>query len=515
MKLRKRWLGLWYLLPWGLLQLTYLTRFPLIHSDESWLGGLSRNMIATGSIACTEPFFDLKPRYPHAVKTLFHLLQQGAIECGGYAPLALRLLSLAAACGCLAVFYAVALRLTKKTSAAFWTMALMSADIQFLYASHFARSEAFLLLFLAVCLWALTEEHISVCTGLICAAAVGIAVFFHPNSFFLACACGAALLFRCLRERSGLRPLWAFCGVTAGFAAVAVGMSLWMDPEFFPHYLAYGQGEFDLLVSPGEKLTGLFGFFGRLWGRQSGTYYLPDIRAQLVLYPLGVLLCLIFAWSMRREEPVRTTKIGMLFCFGTGLMAGIALIGRLNQTSVVFLLPVGVLLLAEACEILSERYVVFLACCAVAAAVISFVQILPFLSMPTYESYEAQIAEFVPADGKTIANLNTGFYFDNDALLDYRNLPYALERGSLADYVEKNGVRYILYSDELDYIYAHRPYYNVIYGNTEFVRELRQFCNKSCDHVGTFHNSSYGTRINALVGDDGYGTVTVYRVREN
>ncbi|MEG0271461.1 MAG: 4-amino-4-deoxy-L-arabinose transferase, partial [Clostridia bacterium] len=59
---------------WFLLNLLFLTRYPYMHSDESWLAGLSRSMLSNHSIGVTESFFDLKPRYPHAIKLLFQLL---------------------------------------------------------------------------------------------------------------------------------------------------------------------------------------------------------------------------------------------------------------------------------------------------------------------------------------------------------------------------------------------------------------------------------------------------------
>ena len=42
---RKETLALWgFVLVWLSLNLLLLTRYPLVHSDESWLGGLTRNM---------------------------------------------------------------------------------------------------------------------------------------------------------------------------------------------------------------------------------------------------------------------------------------------------------------------------------------------------------------------------------------------------------------------------------------------------------------------------------------
>ena len=70
--------------------------FPFVHSDESWLAGLSRDMLAAGNLGVTESFFDAKPRVPHAMKSLFHLMQMGAVGLGGFSVGSVRMLSLLA-----------------------------------------------------------------------------------------------------------------------------------------------------------------------------------------------------------------------------------------------------------------------------------------------------------------------------------------------------------------------------------------------------------------------------------
>jgi hypothetical protein len=119
----------------------------------------------------------------------------------------------------------------------------------------------------------------------------------------------------------------------------------------------------------------------------------------------------------------------------------------------------------------------------------------------------------VPKDARVLGNLNADFAFENGNLRDYRNLPFALAQSDMAAYIRQNDIRYILYSDELDYLYAHRPYYNVIYGNAMFCEALRRFCLESCEEIGSFQNSVYGARIMPLVGDAQYGNVRVFRVK--
>src|SRR6056297_187850 len=153
-----------------------LSQFPFIHSDESWLSGLTRQIMSgiasenPASLVLTEPFFDLLPRFPHFIKMLFHALQWPFLAVFGYTPLAPRLLSLSAACLALWFFYRTAgaldhdsgqgggqqsrpalnsgRRLTTGQSwgssggwfsISFVTAVLLALDIQFIYAAHFGR----------------------------------------------------------------------------------------------------------------------------------------------------------------------------------------------------------------------------------------------------------------------------------------------------------------------------------------------------------------------------------------
>lgn len=495
-----------------IVHLPWLTSFPFIHSDEGWLGGLTRNMMATGSFGCTEPFFDAKQRTPHAIKTLFHFLQSVFIWLFDYSPFTLRLLSLIISCACLAAFYFCALRLIGSPIAAFCTMVLLSADIQFIYTAHFARSEIFILLAVCLCIYFLLNDIASLRTAVICGVITGLCVFVHPNSFLLACACGCTLLYKCVQLQK-YKPLLLFCGIAGCFAVIAVGISYSFANNFLPDYFAYGQKEFALWSGATENISGVAGFFERLWTRQSGTYYLPNIKLSLFLFISCGALCCIFAAIMRKEMPKQAKNIFSLIVFELGLLAGLVLMGRFNQTYIIFLYPVGILITVMACRIISQRFETALICiCIFAMALSSALQIKKQLTHPPYSGYITQLSELVPKDEKTLGNLNTSFYFENDALLDYRNLPYALETGTIEDYIAKNKIKYIVYSTELDFIYQNRPYFNVVYGNAMFVPQLKSFCENSCVEVGSFINTGYGARIIGIMGNEEYSKITVYKV---
>ena len=329
-KLRdERLLVLGFLFAYLLCNLLFLTRYPIVHSDESWLSGLTRNMMAENSPGVTEPFFDLKPRYPHAVKILFHLLQMPFIAAFGYSVFAVRLLSLVAGVVALWLFYRCG-RICAPFPVAFGAMALMSVHGQFIAAAHTARQEILLLcaifalaLVLLECRDDLTRKH-GVLLGLI----VGLSVGLHPNSFLLAVGCGLAMLLHMAVRRSfRAAPLLCFIGVTGALALVFVGLSFSFDPQFPAHYRLYGQSEFELDVPVTDKFAALGDYLAKLWRGESGTYTLPDLALPLLL--CAGLTGFAFWRAFHRRDARAATPLGLTL----GALLGTVLIGRYNQLS--------------------------------------------------------------------------------------------------------------------------------------------------------------------------------------
>lgn len=533
------WAALVFILIHSLISFLFLEAFPYVHSDESWLAGLTRAMMEEGSIGVTEPFFDLVPRYPHSIKTLFHLLQMAAVSLFGYRIFSLRLVSLGAGAAALWFTYLAGGRflcrsggfqspdvLWESRKKGFLVMAVFSMDIQFLYASHFARQEILLSLIQWICLWNLfaPEGFYNEKRGVILGILTGISIGFHPNSFVLGvmngcCFLGAALFPRFLEgkgERGTSKPSWRplllYIAVTGGFALVFVGMSFMMDPGFPGHYVAYGKREFGIDASWWERIAGFFGFLKRLYERNSGTYYLPDIRPQFFLFGLCGSLAAAVSVVMKKEMPEAACHIRILLTGAAGVICGIICIGRYNQTSILFVFPFGYLAAAMVLELYEGKVqggmwaVLF-------ASVLSLtaVQVVPELKKTDYAHYGRQIRELVPEGAKVLGNLNAEFFMGYDCLRDYRNLPYAMEGEGLSGYLERNEIEYIIYHEELDYLWEHRPYYNVIYGNVMFVQELKNYCLNCCEEVGSFQNSRYGIRVAGILGQEEYAEVTVYR----
>lgn len=516
-----------YLLCYGIASGLFLTRFPYVHSDESWLAWLSRDMMQARSLAVTESFFNAKERYPHAIKSLYHLLQQGFIAAFGFTPAAVRLLSLSCALAFLYLFYHLLRHYGATDRAALFITILFSLDPWFFYLSHFARQEIFILLFMAAALYAARRP-------LIAALFTGIATGFHPNSFLIATCVTPVIAYEAFRQvkedgaggealKKMASSVLHYVIPTGLIALIYVAISNSFRPQFLKNYFTYGAADFGLDAAPGKRLEGLLTFFARIAQGVSGTYYLPFSRLHIAALIALILVTLYRGIVLRKREGWR-----WLIAL-SGLTAGMVIVARYNPLSFLFYLLFGYLLLATCLsgdapgKIFSGRRAVYIALtCLVLMAAQTLSEVSPWLHAGTYDAYLEKLSRYVPAGEKTLANLNTGFYFEAGALLDYRNLPYVVldadgrapdeaERVKrLRDYLKENDVRYIVYPHELDYLYEHRPYYNVIYGNVMFIPALKALCETECERVGSFTDLTYGVRVSNLFGLAPYTEVSVY-----
>ncbi|NLI22219.1 MAG: hypothetical protein GX418_11830 [Clostridiales bacterium] len=502
---KERTLVLGFLAVWFVLNLIFLTRFPLVHSDEAWLSGLTRNMLASGSPAVTEPFFDLKPRYPHAIKILFHLLQMPFLLIFGDTVFAVRLPSLLAGVAALYLVFRCA-----RAVASFWlslgVAVLVSVCGPFIDASHTARQEILLFVMQLMLLLPLLQSGGRV-TGRLCARLgllAGLSAGLHPNAFLLALGGGGALVLMMLvRRRFRLRPLLGYIAVTGGVALVFVGLSFLFDPQFPAHYVRYGQTEFDLVVPVADKFQAFVGYLGRLWRGESGTYVLPDLR------PLMALAALLIPSGIARAFRKRDAAPAVIAGLALGALLGTILIGRYNQLSAALWLLPCLLLVAP---LLSGKRLAAIALPAVTAVfALAAVPGIRTAAAYPYETYLSQIARYASPEDKALANLNAGFFFENGRLLDVRNLSYLKENGlTFQQYVQSRGIEVILWSGEMDYLYRRRPDFNTVYGNLRYVEEAEAFFAERCTLVGSFENPGYAVRLAQEIGKP--YRVDVYRV---
>ena len=504
---RERLLALLFVAVWFFVNLLFLTRFPLVHSDESWLAGLTRSMMESRSFGVTEPFFDLKPRYPHAIKILFHLMQMPFLALGGYSAFSVRLLSLLAGAAALYLGYRC-LRETASFRAAIGITAILSLDGQFLSAARTGRQEILLLaaMLLITLLLIRSKGTITPRLAVRLALVTGLSVGLHPNSFLLASGCGLAMCLLML-SKGGLRlkPLGAYVAVTGGIALCFVGLSLLLDRQFPAHYLQYGETEFDLNVPVAGKFVEFFAYIGRLWRRESGTYVMPLLCVQLALIPPLLILGAVKAIRSKDAAPLAITGMAL------GAATGTILIGRYNQLSAVLWMFPCLLLIGPVLSGARFRRIALPILAAAFCASTAF-GIGPALAY-RYEDYLSRISLFASPSETTLANLNTGFYFDSGALLDIRNLAFLKENNlTFAEYVESRGIRLILWPEEMDFIYRQRPNYNALYGNPRYVPEAEAFLEDHCTFLGEFEDGGYAVRIVSELGKP--YKVRAYRVNQ-
>ncbi len=129
-----------------------------MHSDEAWLGGLSLEYLIQKSPFVTEPFFDLFPRSPHLLKLFFHGIQAIFIALFGYGLFPLRLISLIFGLIGLYIFYRILIQVKLRPDFALLGVLLLATNIQFIYATHFARQEIILFTLLVFSYYLVVEN---------------------------------------------------------------------------------------------------------------------------------------------------------------------------------------------------------------------------------------------------------------------------------------------------------------------------------------------------------------------
>ncbi|MBN2049441.1 MAG: glycosyltransferase family 39 protein [Spirochaetales bacterium] len=490
------------------LNLLFFGRYPLVHSDESWLAGLTLEMMDLKSLAVTEPFFDLFPRYPHAIKVLFHFLQMPFISLGGFNHLSVRLLSLLAGGVSLLLFYRIlAPSFGEKT--AFLGTGLLALNIQFILASHTARQEVVILCLLLLVFYLGIDpgkkDSGAFRQGLVIALAIGI----HPNAFLIFLPALCILLYRLVRREVKLKVLGLFFLPVCTGAAVFVLLSFFFDADFLRHYLTFGSSV-GISADPFGRLRGFFVFYVKLFYSVTGTYTVPRQKVLWIFYGL-ILLGSVALLGVDKQKKHPLMVEGFLALVGLNL--GLLLIGKYSQPSAVFLLPFLLLLFLSLVHRLRPSLKTLLpVAAALLFAVVSLVNIRPFLASD-YLQYLGRIEAALPGEGAVLANLNAGFLFRDRDFRDYRNLAFLEEEGmSFADYIATNNITALVVPEELDFIYENRPRWNIVYGNiVPWYRQMLEFIEKRCVLLSEFSDPYYGMRINAYIAKKDW-RVRVYRV---
>lgn len=503
----------------------FLKNFPFIHSDEAWLSGLSREIMQSGSLASTESFFDLMPRNSHAIKILFHLCQILFIKIFGYKIFTFRLISLISGSLALFIFYKIVFLITKSKALSLSALIMLAFDIHFIYSAHLARQEIILVFIFLVSFYYFLKNIVfipsqninnntlnsnqklinkkSVYLSIILALAIG----FHPNAFIIALAFILIYTYNLFfSKKLTLKAYLCFAIPLALTAFFFVYLSFNFDPNFINNYSSYGAnlGVLDPFII---KLENLKYFYLKLFYRVSGTYYIPPIKLQLIFFSLIFIFSLIKVFF--KKDKINLYLILSFLAINLGYL----IIGRYNQTTIIFIFPIAYLLFFNLIKDLDFSL-----------SSILIIMLLTVLSLNTtfaliedshynYDQYLNQIAEVVDKDDRVLANLNTDFYFNNNSLYDYRNLAFLKENNlSFSDYISKNNIQYIIYPEEMDFIYNSRPKWNILYGNLyPYYSEMQEFLKNKSSLVKEFTNSTYAIRIVKEINKKDW-SVKIYKV---
>lgn len=483
------------LLAYGIVSYYWLTRFPFVHSDESWLSGLTRMFMTTGTFKTTEPFFDLYPRSPHAIKILFHVLQMPFILIFGYSIKAVRVLSLIFGLFTIGVFHRI---LKGYGFSSFYSASgafLLGASSQFVYASHMARQEIVVLFFMLFAFERIRSGHIT--TGILISAA---GMWVHPNGVM-----SAAILFFVLFF-TDRRMLPKFIVIHLISAAVLIFSSLALDPGFFSNYLSYGE-TLGVTASPAGRLKNFGDFYLKLYYRISATYYNSDIRIALTMMVAALPISLL-RWNRQASKDC----VSAIIAFNITLFA----IGRYNPTSILFIFPWIIIGIIDILNGLNPR--VRLGKGILLTLLLLTVMSTAYEVWPTYEdnytAYLNQIRAAIPANEMRLGNLNTEFASEVGTLLDYRNLNYLSENGmTLREYLSTHDVRYVIVTDELDYL-ARNPKWHILYGDVRpWYNDLMTMLETKGEIISTIRDDVYSIRIVRYIRTPEWHT-TIYRLKE-
>ncbi|MGV8905617.1 MAG: ArnT family glycosyltransferase [Acetobacterium sp.] len=500
-----------YLIMYVIINLLFLTAFPYIHSDEPWLSGLSRNILMNHNISVTEPFFDAYERNPHAIKLIFHLLQGGFMQLFGYTIFTFRLISLLFSVGTLCFFYRLCMAIGQSQKSALLTTVLLSLDIQYLYASHLARQEIIILFAMVLSAYLLInqiDKHTYV-RDIAIGTVIGLSIGIHPNSFIIALTIGCAYLFFIHKKKIHFKNLLVLIGVVILFSIIFIGLSLYMDPNFFSNYSEHGKdfGAYNGLLG---KWSDFGTFYQNVFWGESIEYYMPNIKFQLLLFGLMFMAAVLYSLKGRNKNMVSQLKPIAVMVVSINL--GFLLIGRFNVTSIILIFPFMILLTAILLEH-GDKKNRLLGLLILITAISTAVQIQPYASQ--YSEYEHTVSDFIDQDDIVLGNLNSEYAFGNGQFFDYRNLQYLDEKDmSFENYITSRNINTIIYYEELDYIYQNSPKYDVMYGDiTTVYPEIQDFLGSHCQEIDSFSDPTYGTNIAPLI-DDRQWLVYIFKVTE-
>ena len=283
-----------------------------------------------------------------------------------------------------------------------------------------------------------------------------------------------------------------------------------MDSGFVTNYLGFGSqtGVTNPLI---VKLLKLPRFYSKMFNRVSGTYFLPNLRPQLILF--GIVSVFLIPAAFMRD--IMKKEAVLLASLNVGINVGLLIIGKYSPPSLIFIFIPGYLSVTVFLKILftAKRSLFYIAGTLICASFFfSLYQILPWRSQ-SYSRYIQRIKAETALNAPVLANLNTVFAFSPGKLFTYRDLNSLKGMMSFSTYVMQHGIQYIILPEEFQIIFNERPVWNSMYGNVyPWYSEMISFIEDKCEKTAEWPEPVYGMRITTYMGRK-KGTVTVYRIK--
>lgn len=492
-----------------LVNIQTLTAFPNVHSDELWLKGLTEEMVASQSFRVTEPFYNLYPRVVHPFRWLYHTIQATVYTIMGSTVFTMRFVSLIGGLLSLCIFYKLALTRFHSKWIAMTLSSLLALNIQFIASAHTGRQESWILFFMLLNIYLIYSKKLN---PFVYSIVILLGIGIHPNSFLIGLSSAALMTSQIITKERPFKDLLKLIGFTACGVVIYLLIGFSWNPDLIQKYFEFGSS-LGVDAPPSSRFKGFYWFWYKLFYRIGGTYDLYEIKLELIALGLSLLGLPYLLYKNKFAKALH--QLAIITSLGIGLF----IIGRYNQTSVVFLMPFLVLLLGEyTSQFVKLKYWLPVLLIATASYHLYDNLNLYYSEMPYYRSYDDVIADVrshVPMGSRVLGNLNMITAFENRNFIDIRNLGFLDENGyDFETYVQANDIDYILVHDEMEYLAKTSPKWDFLYVDLSYYQDMVDFIDSSTTLVGTVDNPVYAMRITRYSGTFPWQT-KIYRINSD
>lgn len=493
-----------------IVNLLTLMDFPVIHSDELWLKGIADEIALKKSFSVTEPFFDLYPRVVHPFRWLYNSVLIGLFSLLGSSAFTMRFASLIFGTTSLILFSKIlSKRFANPVMVLLGTM-LLSIDIQFVYGSHMGRQETFIMCLMLLG-FLLFLSNPTPTRPFAYAFIVLLAMGVHPNSFILGVTFSALIFYQYLTKKESLLSLVKYFGTTVSGAVLYAIIGFKMNPTFVSGYLNYGSA-LGVDAPLMNRFEGFYWYFVKLYHQIGGTYDLMDIKIPLIL---SAILLIFWFWrflaefmNSKRHDVAFYPLVTVL-----AILLSLFIIGRYNQTAVLFLSPFILLMALETISWIDAKQIV-----AKRSVTVWFLLALVglwgsnlYTNLEEYDRhrfYEVSYAsmlhslnDLVPENAVVLSNLNTIEAFDATNFYDVRNLGYLNEdKNAFEKYIKTRGITHIILHEEMEYFARNSERWGFLYVNLDYYESMQQYLEKKTQLIGSFENPLYAMRLSRYTG---------------